>query len=100
MRRRMPLLLLTLGLAAIGCSPRTTGAPKDAGPPKVTVAPPLVQSVTEFTDLTGTLAAVKTADVRPRVSGYIQAVLFEEGAEVAADQPLVQIDTQPFDATV
>jgi RND family efflux transporter MFP subunit len=100
MRRSIPLLLLAVGLAAVGCSPRPAAGPKDAGPPKVTVAKPVVQSVTEFTEFTGTLAAVKTADVRPRVSGYIQKVLFEEGAEVPADQPLFQIDPQPFEAAL
>lgn len=100
MRRSFPLLLLAVGLAALGCGQKPAAGPKDTGPPKVTVAQPLVQSVTEFTNLTGTLAAVKTADVRPRVSGYIQKVLFEEGAEVTADQPLIQIDPEPFAATV
>jgi len=100
MRRSIPLLLLAAGLAAAGCSPRPGAGPKDVGPPKVTVARPVVQSVTEFTEFTGTLAAVKTADVRPRASGYVQKVLFEEGAEVAADQPLFQIDPQPFEAAL
>ncbi len=44
----------------------------------MTVATPLVRPVTEFTDITGTLAAAKTADIRARVGGYILRVLFSE----------------------
>jgi RND family efflux transporter MFP subunit len=60
------------------------------------VAAPLVRSVTEFTDLTGTLAPAKTADIRARVSGYVQKVLFKEGAEVKAGEKLFEIDPEPF----
>jgi RND family efflux transporter MFP subunit len=100
MRRVLPVALLFVGIGAIGCGARQPAQPKEIGPPKVTVAKPLIQSVTEFTELTGTLAAVKTADIRPRVSGYVQKVMFEEGAEVTEGQPLVQIDRAPFEAAV
>jgi RND family efflux transporter MFP subunit len=93
-------LVLVAGLTAAGCHVKPPAQPKATGPPKVTVATPLVQPVTEFTQLTGVLAAVKTADVRPRVSGYIQKVEFEEGAEIADGQRLFQIDAQPFQAAV
>jgi RND family efflux transporter MFP subunit len=96
MRRTAPLLALVAGLAAIGCNANKGAQPKDTGPPKVTVAAPVVQPVTEFTDLTGTLAAVKTADVRARVSGYVLKVPFKEGAEVKEGETLVQIDPEPF----
>jgi RND family efflux transporter MFP subunit len=96
MRRILPLLLLLVGMVALGCNSNKGAQPKDTGPPKVTVAAPLVQPVTEFTDLTGTLAAVKTADVRARVSGYVQKVSFKEGAEVKEGETLVQIDPEPF----
>jgi RND family efflux transporter MFP subunit len=96
MRRTVPLLALGAGLAALGCNANKGAQPKDTGPPKVTVAAPVVQPVTEFTDLTGTLAAVKTADVRARVSGYVLKVPFKEGAEVKEGETLVQIDPEPF----
>jgi RND family efflux transporter MFP subunit len=96
MRRTVPFAALLAGLVALGCNSKKGAQPKDTGPPKVTVAAPLVQPVTEFTDLTGTLAAVKTADVRARVSGYILKVSFKEGAEVKEGDTLVQIDPEPF----
>src|SRR4051794_38085711 len=96
MRRLVPLIALLAGTVALGCGNRQQGLPKDTGPPKVTVAAPLVRPVTEFTEMTGTLAAVKTADVRARVTGYVQRVVFEEGAEVKAGQELIVIDPEPF----
>lgn len=98
--RRVAPLLFVAGVAALGCNARPAGLPKDVGPPKVVVAQPLVKSVTEFTDLTGTLAPVKAADVRARVSGYVKAVPFHEGAEVKAGETLVQIDPEPFELAV
>ncbi|WP_439620484.1 efflux RND transporter periplasmic adaptor subunit [Gemmata sp.] len=98
--RRVAPLLFAAGVAGLGCNARPAGPPKGAGPPKVAAAPPLVRSVTEFTDLTGTLAAVKAADVRARVSGYVRAVPFHEGAEVKAGDTLVQIDPEPFELAV
>lgn len=94
MRPVVLIAAFAAGLAALGCG----GPPAPPPPPlpKVTVARPLVQPVTEFTELTGTLAAVKTADVRARVTGYVQKVLFQEGSEVKAGEPLVQIDPEPF----
>jgi len=89
-------LLFAAGVAALGCSGRPPAQSKETGPPKVTVATPLVHAVTAFTEMTGTLAAVKTADVRARVSGYVQEVLFHEGKEVKAGAKLIQIDPAPF----
>src|SRR4051795_3669160 len=96
MRRFLFLALLVAALVSLGCTGRSVPPPKDAGPPKVTVAAPLVRPVTEFTELTGTLAAGKTADVRARVSGYVQKVEFQEGDEVKAGHKLIEIDPKPF----
>ncbi|QEG28607.1 Multidrug resistance protein MexA precursor [Gemmata obscuriglobus] len=94
--RLLPLFALVVGLSALGCNKKPPAQSKDVGPPKVTVAAPLVRPVTEFTELTGTLAAVKTADIRARVNGYVQKVLFQEGAEVKAGARLIEIDPEPF----
>jgi len=44
----------------------------------------------------GTVTALKTATVRPRVDGLLQAVLFTEGQVVKAGDTLAQIDPVPF----
>jgi membrane fusion protein, multidrug efflux system len=43
---------------------------------------------------------VNTVSVRPRVSGYVSAVRFREGAIVNRGDFLFQIDARPFQAEV
>lgn len=49
-------------------------------------------------DLPGRTSAYESSDVRPQVSGVIQARLFTEGANVRAGQSLYRIDPAPFEA--
>ena len=70
------------------------------GPPEVTVAPVMVRPVSDSADFTGQLQAVDTVDVRPRVSGYVNSVLFKEGTEVHKGDVLFVIDPRPFQAEV
>ncbi|GFZ88584.1 efflux RND transporter periplasmic adaptor subunit [Dyella caseinilytica] len=74
--------------------------PGGGGPPEVTVAPAMVRPVSDSADFTGQLQAVDTVDVRPRVGGYVDAVLFKEGAEVHQGDVLFRIDPRPFQAEV
>jgi multidrug efflux system membrane fusion protein len=69
-------------------------------PPQVSVASVAVEPLHEWQEFTGRLAAVKSVDVRPRVSGYIESVRFAEGSRVEAGQVLFQIDPRPFRAEV
>lgn len=79
----------------LGCH-RPTPPPPDSGPVAVTVATPVQKLVTMYTDLTGNLAAVESVDVRPRVSGYILKVYFEDGTDVKEGQLLVKIDPSSY----
>lgn len=56
--------------------------------------------VVVYDELPGRVSALRTAEIRPQVSGIVRKVLFKEGSEVAADQPLFQIDPAPFAADV
>ncbi len=63
----------------------------------LTVAP----SPLELTDdLPGRVAALRVAEIRPQVSGIVLRRSFEQGSEVAAGQPLFQIDPAPFRSEV
>lgn len=94
----LPLpILVALGVAA--CSPASArqGPPP---PPQVTVAEAIDREITEWDEFSGRLEAVDTVEIRPRVSGYIAAVRFTEGAVVRAGESLFTIDPRPFQAEV
>ncbi len=87
-------------LTLVGCDKGATpGGDKGPGAVlKVTVATPVVKTVTKFTDVTGTLKAVERIEVRPQVSGTIDEVLFKDGAAVKRGDILVKIDPSLYKA--
>jgi multidrug efflux system membrane fusion protein len=96
---RFPLITLTVLItAACGKAPEATqsGMP----PPAVSVAKVIEQQVTEWDELTGRLEAPESVDIRPRVSGFIDKVAFDEGSLVKKGDLLFQIDPRPFEAEV
>jgi multidrug efflux system membrane fusion protein len=85
-----------------GCQPETkddaiSSAPK-AFP--VPVTQPTIKKIAEYADYTGRLEAVEIAEVRPRVSGYIESIHFAEGQMLHAGDLLYKIDPRPFQAQV
>jgi multidrug efflux system membrane fusion protein len=64
--------------------------------PEVTVAEVIHQPLREWQEFTGRLQPVNTVEIRPRVSGYIDRVTFEDGTRVKKGQLLFQIDPRPF----
>ena len=70
------------------------------GPPQVTVARVMERPVSDSADFIGRVQAVDTVKVQPRVSGYVQAVQFDEGALVHKGEVLFKIDPRPFQAEV
>jgi RND family efflux transporter MFP subunit len=66
--------------------------------PAVTVANPIVLSEAEFSEHPGRFVAAQEVDVRPRVSGYLEAVHFRDGEYVRQGQLLFVIDPLPFKA--
>jgi multidrug efflux system membrane fusion protein len=73
-----------------------------AGAPlaEVTVAPVIHRPLREWQEFSGRLQAVNTVEVRPRVSGFVDRVAFQDGARVRKGQLLFQIDPRPFQAEV
>ena len=90
---------ITVITLAAGCT-RTSAQQAAAPPPQVTVASVIERTVTEWDEFTGRLQAVDSVEVRPRVSGLISAVRFDEGAMVHRGDLLFQIDARPFQAEV
>lgn len=90
---------ITVITLAAGCT-RTSAQQAAAPPPQVTVASVIERTVTEWDEFTGRLQAVDSVEVRPRVSGLVAAVRFDEGAMVHRGDLLFQIDARPFQAEV
>lgn len=86
--------LAVLGLTA--CSPRQNSMPQMA--PMVSVAKPIVATVTNWDEYPGRFESVEFVEIRPRVSGYIESIHFEDGAEVKAGDLLFIIDPKPYEA--
>ena len=99
---RVVSALAGLGLAALlsSCSDSGGNQQQAMPPPPVTVASPLVQRVTEWDEFTGRFEATKSVEVRARVSGYLEAVEFADGAMVEEGNVLFVIDPRPYQAAV
>jgi membrane fusion protein, multidrug efflux system len=92
-------LVVTL-LGAAACSRTDARAAAPVALTQVTAAPAVARTVTDWDEFTGRLEAVQSVAVRPRVSGLISRVTFEEGSLVSQGQVLFQLDDRPFQAQV
>jgi membrane fusion protein (multidrug efflux system) len=100
---RTPLLPGVLALALAACGQGSGGAPGGGGqmpPPQVGVLAVQPASVALATELPGRLEALRTAQVRARVTGVVKKRLFTEGALVKAGQSLFEIDAAPYRAAL
>jgi membrane fusion protein, multidrug efflux system len=68
--------------------------------PKVVVTTPITDRVMDYQDFTGRLDAVKTVELRARVSGYITDAPFKEGDLVKEGDLIFQIDVRPYKADI
>jgi multidrug efflux system membrane fusion protein len=90
-------LLLIAAASAAGCQQnRAAVAPPE--PPTVPVAHPVRREVTDYVDFTGRTEAVHSVDIRPRVTGYLVEMPFQEGAEVKKGDLLFVVDPRPYKA--
>jgi membrane fusion protein (multidrug efflux system) len=86
-----------LALLLLGCSSQTP--PATSVPlPRVSVVTVQTHDVPLSTELPGRVAAFRTAEVRPQVTGIVLKRLFVEGSEVRAGQQLYLIDPAPYQA--
>ena len=92
------LVLLSLALLAACSAPAQDGKRGDKGPPQVGFRVVQPSSVPLETELAGRVAASRSAEVRPQVTGVIQRRLFAEGSYVRQGQPLFQIDPSIYRA--
>jgi RND family efflux transporter MFP subunit len=81
-----------ISLAACGEDNRYVAPPL----PKVTVAKPVQQAVTPYLESTGNTAAINSADLVARVSGFIDRINSEDGAPVKKGALLFTIEPEPY----
>ena len=97
--RVVPIVVVALGTVA--CSRDPHNAVADAPPP---VAVRAVQARAADVPLDvfgiGNVEAVSTVDVKPRITGQIQHVYFQEGHDVAKGSLLFEIDPEPLNRQI
>ena len=93
-----PLLLATLTVSALAGAARAQapGAP----PPGVTVAKPVVKEIVEKDQYTGRFDPIEFVEVRARVTGYLDKIQFQDGANVKKGDVLFLIDRRPYKAAL
>src|SRR5690606_11642661 len=96
--RLLPLLLAAA--LATACSSSASDGAETMPAPEVSVARVLEREVRQWDDFTGRVVAVETVELRPRVSGYVQRVAFEEGQLVRKGDLLFEIDPRPYRAAL
>ena len=71
-----------------------------SGETYITVQAPKLENVTLNKRYIAKVEAINAVDIKPQVSGYIEEVLFEDGSEVKAGQPLYDIEKRRYAANV
>lgn len=110
-RHFLPLLLLPLAalwLSACGDQGTPAGGARGPAGPGGGGMPPATVGVVEVrpeavaveSELPGRVEALRSAQVRARVSGVVQQRLFREGSDVKPGQPLYRIDPAPYQAAL
>src|SRR4051812_48484305 len=93
---------LVLAALLVGCHKQQQGAPGGGQgqmpAPQVAVVPVQQQEVVEWEEFTGRTAAMENVEVRPRVSGHVEAVKFQSGQLVKKGDVLFQIDSRWYKA--
>jgi len=87
------LLLCSVAIAMSGCKKEATAPPP---PPKVEVAKIIPTNTPSSIEFIGQLDSPQNVEVRARVEGFVDKMLFVEGTEIKADAPLFQLDDKPF----
>lgn len=93
-----PFLPLALAFVAACEAGHAEPAAQAPPPTPVAVVPVEVKPVTPYDELSGRVEAIHRVDLRPRVSGYVTAVRYREGSEVAAGTVLFTVDARPYQA--
>lgn len=90
----MRWFVVVLGMSLLAACSRPPEFP--APPPRVKTARPISKEVVAWREFPGRLEAVEQVEVRARVEGYLDKILFRAGQRVEAGNLLFVIDQRPF----
>lgn len=90
-------LFAAAGIAVVSSGCGQENAYVAPPPPKVAVSQPLRETFTETLEFTGNTAATDTVELRARVSGYLDKVLFRDGQQVKKGDLLFVIEQAPYE---
>ncbi len=99
---RWGLLILVLLLLLVLVLHYATAKKATPAPKKITVTSSTAEkgNIGVYLDAIGTVTPVYTASITSQVTGLVVAVHYTEGQRVEKDDPLVEIDSRPFLATL
>jgi membrane fusion protein, multidrug efflux system len=92
--------LFTLPIVAGLSSCEKPAAATSSGPPEVRVTEVIQKDVPDVQEWVGTLNGFENAEVRARVTGYLESLNYQEGGYVRKGDLLFQIDPRPFVAAL
>ncbi len=100
-RDRVRISLLLAALIGVGILqvPARAQVPPQAAVPVGTVVAER-KPLTSSQEFVGRVEAAERVEIRARVTGYLQAVLFKEGDLIQQGAPLFQIEQEPFEAAL
>ena len=95
----MPTSRIIAATLALGLSAPIAQA-QQPGAATVSVIKAEKRPVTESVRFVGRIQAIERVDIRARVTGYLEDVLFKDGDLVKTGTPLYRIEKGPFEAAV
>jgi membrane fusion protein (multidrug efflux system) len=98
MRLLAAAILVPLLLAA--CDEKKAAQAQAPPPPSVGVTPAAVKGVSQAYNFVGRIKAIDAVQLRARVEGFLEKVLFRDGDDVKAGQLLYQLEKDQLQAQV
>lgn len=92
-------ILIAVAVYISGCN-QAQSAQAAPPPQSLPVLPINTAPSTTYLTYSATVEGKTNVEIRPQVSGYLDKIYVEEGAYVAAGQPLFKINDRPYDAQV
>jgi RND family efflux transporter MFP subunit len=96
MRPPISYFLLFFLLVLVSSCSEHQSQPQQVSAPEVDISQPIQAVITQWDEYTGRFAAVNQAQIRARVSGYLQQTNFKDGQAVKKGDVLFVIDQRSF----